>query len=101
MIHFKQYTVCPILIVISKYPLKYAICKKMVLTKIFKDSGDHLSVLMTFTFRSIFGDIWRFRPFLKIEKPIFAIGFEKSRKFYVRNDIFKFVIVTFRSFIQG
>ena len=27
------------------------------------------------------------------ETPIFETGFEKSRKFYVRNNIFKFVIV--------
>ena len=31
----------PFLIDRSKYPLKYAICKKMVLTKIVQDSGGH------------------------------------------------------------
>ena len=39
--------------------------------------------------------------FLKMETPIFDTGFEKSREFYVRNGIFKFVVVTLRSYIQG
>ena len=35
-----------------------------------------------------------------METPIFDTGFEKRRKFYVRN-IFKFVIVTLRRYNQG
>ena len=36
-----------------------------------------------------------------METPIFDTGFEKSRKFCVRNDIIKFVIVTLRRYTQG
>ena len=96
-----QYTECPILIDRSKYPLKYAIRKKMVSTKIVKDSRGHLSVLMTLTFRSIFKVIWRSRPFFKMETSIFETGFEKNRKFYIRNYIFKFIIVTLKNYNKG
>ena len=80
-----QYTGCPISIDKSKYPLKYAICKEMVLTNIFKDFRGHLKV------KTIF----------KMETPIFDTRFENSRKFYVRNYIFKFVIVTLRRYNPG
>ena len=36
-----------------------------------------------------------------METAIFDTGFEKVRKSYVRNDIFKFVIVTLRRYNQG
>ena len=36
-----------------------------------------------------------------MEIPIFDTGFGKSRKFYVRNDIFEFFIVTLRKYNQG
>ena len=39
--------------------------------------------------------------FLKMETPIFDTGFKKSRKFDIRNDIFKFVIVILRRYNQG
>ena len=59
----------------------------MLFTEIVKGSGGHLSVLMTLSFRSVFEIIWRSRPVFK-SKPLFLdTGFEKSRKFYVRNDI--------------
>ena len=73
----------------------------MALTKIDKNSGGHLSVLITLTFRSILEVIWRPRPFLKMETPIFDAGFEKRRKFYVGKYIFKFVILTLRRYNHG
>ena len=36
-----------------------------------------------------------------METPIFDTRLERSRKFYVRNDIFKFVTVTLRMYNQS
>ena len=71
------YIQCPISIDRFKYLLKYAIWKKMIMTKIVKDSGGHLSVLMSLTFRSIFEVIWRLRLFLKW-KPLFLTSDSKT-----------------------
>ena len=71
----------------------------MVLTKIVKDSGGHLSVHFTLTFRLIIKIMELSR--YQMEALIFDTGFEKSRNFYVRNHIFKFVIVTLRGYNQG
>ena len=83
------YTGCRILIDRSKYPLKYAIWKKKWFwPKLSRTVG----VIYLYS--------WPW-PFFKIQTPNFDTGFDKSRKFYVRNYIFKFVIVTLRRYNQG
>jgi len=59
--------------------------------------GSHLSNLMNLTLRSIFKVIWRSELFFLMGPPTFDIGFEESRKFYVRNNILKFFMTLRRS----
>jgi len=73
----------------------------MVKARIVKDNGGHLTVLIVLTFRSIFKVIWRLRSFFKIRTPIFDTGFEKSRKFYVKNDIWIFFLSPRRGQIKN